>query len=154
MTRIDFYFNVSDKSQIILELTQKAIDKQRRVMLNAVDELQAKVLSDTLWCGTPSSFLPHYVVGADMIDESILNFVPIVIAAALSSGREAHLHQDDLLINLQTQPPLFFSRFRQLIELVGTDDADKAAARSRYKFYRDRGYEIKSIDTSKTKSMT
>ena len=152
MTRVDFYFNVSDKPQKILELTQRALDKHRRVMLYTVDEPQAKVLSDKLWCDTPSSFLPHCLVGADMVDESTLNFAPIVIALAISGGREAHLHQDDLLINLQTQPPTFFSRFRQLIELVGTDDADKVAARSRYKFYRDRGYEIKSIDTSTTKS--
>ena len=42
----------------------------------------------------------------------------------------------------------FFSRFRRLIEIVGADEVDKAQARIRYKFYRDRGYEIKSYDAA------
>jgi len=32
------------------------------------------------------------------------------------------------------------------VELVGTDEEDKALARQRFKFYRDRGYEIKHSD--------
>jgi DNA polymerase-3 subunit chi len=56
------------------------------------------------------------------------------------------LLQDDILINLQTAHPPFFGRFRLLVELVGTDDDDKVAARVRFRFYRDRGYEVKSID--------
>ena len=33
-----------------------------------------------------------------------------------------------------------------LSKLVGTDEEDKALARQRFKFYRDRGYEIKHFD--------
>jgi DNA polymerase-3 subunit chi len=49
---------------------------------------------------------------------------------------------------LQHPQPVFFSRFRRLIEIVGLDEADKAKARIRYKFYRDRGYEIKNYDAA------
>ena len=56
------------------------------------------------------------------------------------------LLQDDILINLQTAHPPFFGRFRLLVELVGTDNEDKVAARLRFRFYRDRGYEVKSMD--------
>ena len=56
------------------------------------------------------------------------------------------LVHDDVLINLQQQYPPFFSRFRRLIEIVGLDEADRSAARERYRFYRDRGYEIKLLD--------
>jgi DNA polymerase-3 subunit chi len=66
---------------------------------------------------------------------------PIIIDA---TGEQ--LIQDDILINLKTDHPPFFSRFRYLVELVGSDEADKVAARARYKFYRDRGYQIKSTD--------
>jgi len=44
--------------------------------------------------------------------------------------------------------PPFFSRFRYLVELVGNDEDDKVAARQRYKFYRDRGYQVKSTDAA------
>jgi DNA polymerase-3 subunit chi len=54
--------------------------------------------------------------------------------------------QDDMLINFTSSEPGFFSRFTQLVELVGDAEQDKIAARARFKFYRDRGYEIKSID--------
>ncbi|RDJ93817.1 DNA polymerase III subunit chi, partial [Lacticaseibacillus rhamnosus] len=38
----------------------------------------------------------------------------------------------------------FFSRFQRLVEIVGTDASDRQAARERYRFYRDRGYEIRT----------
>ena len=56
------------------------------------------------------------------------------------------LLHDDVLINLQHPQPTIFSRFKRLIEIVGADEADKVLARARYKFYRDRGYEIRSYD--------
>ena len=37
---------------------------------------------------------------------------------------------------------------QRLIEIVSLDDADVGAARARYRFYRDRGYEIRSHDLS------
>jgi DNA polymerase-3 subunit chi len=59
--------------------------------------------------------------------------------------------QDDMLINLTANEPSIFSRFTQLVELVGDEEQDKLAARARFKFYRDRGYEIKSIDHAQSK---
>jgi DNA polymerase-3 subunit chi len=36
-----------------------------------------------------------------------------------------------------------------VIEIVSTDGADRELARERYRFYRDRGYEIRNHDMSK-----
>lgn len=111
-------------------------------------------ISHQLWCNQASSFLPSYIATVDDVDVHALAVTPIIIAipqdVEQSGHQEAHLNQDDVLINLRHQHPVFFSRFRQLIELVGVDEDedDKVAARVRFKFYRDRGYEIKSIDTS------
>ena len=74
-------------------------------------------------------------------------FAPIV----LDTNGE-NLVQDDVLINLQSEPPPFFSRFRYLVELVGNDDADKAAARVRFRFYKNRGYEVKTRDMAEQQS--
>jgi DNA polymerase-3 subunit chi len=38
-----------------------------------------------------------------------------------------------------------------LIEIVSLDEQDRADARERFRFYRDRGYEIRTHDLSKTK---
>ena len=37
---------------------------------------------------------------------------------------------------------------QRLIEIVSLDEEDRRRARERYKFYRDRGYEIRTHDLS------
>ena len=49
-----------------------------------------------------------------------------------------------MLINLHASPPPFFSRFERLAEIVGIDEAEASAARKRYRFYRERGYELRT----------
>ena len=49
-----------------------------------------------------------------------------------------------MLINLGLAPPPFFSRFERLAEIVGVDPADAEAGRERYRFYRERGYELRT----------
>ena len=45
----------------------------------------------------------------------------------------------------------FFSRFQRLIEIVSADDADdKQQARERFRYYRDRGYEIRTHDLARS----
>jgi DNA polymerase-3 subunit chi len=44
--------------------------------------------------------------------------------------------------------PSTFSRYQRLVEIVSSDEADRVQARDRYKFYRDRGYAIKTHDLS------
>ena len=55
----------------------------------------------------------------------------------------------DVLVNLDGNLPPAFSRFERLLEIVGTDEADRGPARERFKFYRDRGYAIAAHDLSK-----
>ena len=51
---------------------------------------------------------------------------------------------DDLLLNLADEVPAFFSKFERVAEIVGGDAAAKANARERFRFYRDRGYELET----------
>ena len=53
-----------------------------------------------------------------------------------------------MLVNLHPSPPPFFSRFERLAEIVGTDAADAAAGRERWKFYKERGYELRPHNLS------
>ena len=62
-------------------------------------------------------------------------------------GEPAH---DQILLNLRPEWPPPFSRFQRLIVVVSLDDEDRRLARERYKFYRDRGYEIQIHDMSRT----
>jgi DNA polymerase III subunit chi len=151
MTRIDFYFNVADKQQMLFDVVQTALAKRRQVMLLAVDENMANEVSMTLWQNKPESFLPNV-----KLNHLHASATPVVIGLQgsdlKSDAVQFNTVQDDMLINLTATEPSFFSRFTQLVELVGNDEQDKKAARARFKFYRDRGYEIKSVDYAQGKT--
>lgn len=138
MTRIEFYFNVADKLAKATELCERAVAKGRQLTLFTQNDAMSSSLQQKLWQHSPTSFLPS----AYPLDERSAH-APIIVDAA-----GTHLIQDDILINLKTEHPPFFSRFRYLVELVGNDEDDKVAARQRYKFYRDRGYQVKSTDAA------
>ena len=136
MTRIEFFFNVEDKLQKIAELCGSAVRKGRRLMVYSADAETTVRLEDYLWSSPAIGFLPHC-----RPDHALAEVTPIIV-----DHQGAQLVHDDVLINLQSGYPPFFSRFRRLIEIVGLDEADRSAARERYRFYRDRGYEIRLLD--------
>lgn len=137
MTRVEFFFNVEDKLQKLAELGEKAIAKNVKLMMFAQNDEAASEIQRYLW-SLPQHFLPNHLAS-----DALASSTPIVI-----DWKGEQLLHDEVLINLQHPQPVFFSRFRRLIEIVGVDEADKSLARIRYKFYRDRGYEIKSYNAS------
>jgi DNA polymerase-3 subunit chi len=136
MTRVEFIFNVPDKLSKVTDLCEKAVAKGRQLTVITKNDVRNVVLQKQLWQQSATSFLPSSVP-----DAAMSQFSPIVLD---TTGE--NLLQDDVLINMQAETPPFFSRFRYLVELVGHEESDKAAARERFKFYRDRGYEIKRTD--------
>ena len=138
MTRVEFFFNVDDKLQKVAELSERAVGKGRRLHVYTPDETVSEKLNRLLWTQSALSFLPHC-----MADSKLVDVTPVII-----DSKGEVLPHDDILINLQTVHPPFFSRFRRLIEIVGHDETDKVEARNRYRFYRDRGYEIKTFDAN------
>ena len=55
---------------------------------------------------------------------------------------------DDTLINSTDSMVNGFNRYLKLVELVTEDEAAKIKARERYKFYKDCGYRLSSMDVS------
>jgi len=49
-------------------------------------------------------------------------------------------------LNLSGEVPFGFSRFNSLIEVVSEEPEVRQPARERFKFYKDRGYEIQTLD--------
>jgi len=136
MTRIQFYSNVTDKQAAITVLAQKALVRKNVITIMTESEQAAKDYNQGLWQQGDTSFLPSVLAS-----HALAKTTPIVI-----DWQENQLCQDDILINLSHNQLTVFSRFKHLIELVGTDEQEKVLARQRYKFYRDRGYEVKHLD--------
>jgi len=51
-------------------------------------------------------------------------------------------HHHDVLINLSSPQPNFFSRFQRVLEVVIQDEAILSQTRQHYKFYKERGYQV------------
>lgn len=136
MTQIDFHLNVEDSLQYTCRLIRKAWASGSKVVCYSEDDQLLSTLDDLLWTFSPTDFLPHAKRGDPTLPTS-----PIVLT---SHGDDVHHH--DLLINLDMQWPPFFARFDRLIEIVGLDEDNKAKARDRYRFYKERGYALKTFD--------
>jgi len=139
MTRIDFYFEAEDKLQVACRLSAKAAQQKLRVLIYAPDEAEAQRIDKLLWTWQATGFLPHCMTRSPLAAQT-----PVLI----THDPEDTPH-DEVLLNLHSAWPPAFSRFRRLVEIVGRDDADREAARARFRFYRDRGYEIVNHDLSK-----
>lgn len=80
---------------------------------------------------------------------SDLSFIPHNLAPQKEEGVRVQLGYDhepmedcDLLINLSNETPEFFARFARMAEILDQESAILHAGRERYKFYRDRGYNL------------
>lgn len=139
MTRIDFYHDVDDKLQFACRLAAKAVEQKLRVVVYAPDGVVAKKIDQLLWTWQATGFLPHCHARDPLAPET-----PVVVA-----DDDSRLPHDEVLLNLHHEQPGFFGRFQRLIEIVASDDADRGPARERFRFYRDRGYEIHRHDMGK-----
>lgn len=139
MTRIDFYFEAEDRLQVACRLTAKAVQQKLRVLIYTAGEAEAQSVDRLLWTWQSTSFLPHCLTRSRLAAET-----PVLI-----THDPADTPHDEVLLNLHPEWPPAFSRFQRLVEIVGRDAEDRAAARGRFRFYRDRGYEIVNHDLSK-----
>lgn len=132
MTRIDFYHGAGDKVQAACGLIGELYAQGRKVLVYVRADALAVQVDRQLWAQPATGFVPHCRIGAAICPET-----PIVIGDSLD---DASHH--DVLVNLDGDLPTTFSRFEHLVEIVGTDEADRGPARERFKFYRNRGYAI------------
>lgn len=140
MTRVDFYIAPQASPDACLQtacrLTDKAYRLGHRVYIHVEDEQQAQVMNKLLWTFRAGSFIPHTLVPATDAAEH-----PVLIGCKSDSdqGPEQGL---DVLINLNRNVPPFFSRFERVAEIVAADGPQRDEARARFRFYRERGYEL------------
>ncbi len=140
MTSIDFYFNAGDRLDVACRLAGKALQQSKRVLLYAPQAELAQKLDRMLWTAQAVSFIPHCAAHDPLAAET-----PVLI----SSDDEAPAHACEVLVNLSADCPPFFERHERLLEIVAQDEAERQAGRARFKFYRDRGYAIRSHDLAK-----
>ncbi len=136
MTNVDFY--ILDSAQPLDALTyccrlaDKALKKGLRIYIHCQSSEQAKELDALLWSFSPDSFVPHALKDEQTAER--------IVIGCDGSAPQA----DELLINLATEIPDFFSRFQRVAEIVCQHDSWLPPSRQRYRFYKDRGYPLKT----------
>lgn len=135
MTRVSFYVGKSQSLQARLRLACKLVEKAHMQALHTYIHLDAysscQQLDELIWTYNDLSFIPH------------------TLAPTQEDGVKVQLGFDyepmencDFLINLSNEVPEFFPRFARLAEILDQENDILQAGRTRYKFYRDRGYTI------------
>lgn len=140
MTQIDFYTKVPDKIHTACRVIGKAMASGMRIMVLTPDAATTEEVDRLLWTHPATGFIPHV-----RARHRLAAVTPVLVDHDLSG-----VDRDELLLNLRLDTPEVFSRFQRLVEVVSVDDGDTVAGRARYKYYRERGYEIRVHDLSKS----
>jgi DNA polymerase-3 subunit chi len=138
VTRVEFLHGAPDRLAAAAEWLRQAWQRRQPALVYVPGAEQADRLDRLLWIQPATSFVPHC-----SLDSSLATETPIVLARSLDQ-----VPFDSCLVNLGDELPPSFARFEQLVEIVSTDDADRLPARERFRFYRERGYQLDARDIS------
>lgn len=138
MPSIDFYLiNEGDSSsrlKFICRLVEKAYQQKHKVYLQASSQTESQQLDQLLWTYRDDSFIPHGIYNHGQEP-----FPPVQIGHDLTPDDHR-----DILINLSDDVPNFYQQFSRILEIISNDPTQQAKARDRYRFYREKGFEIKT----------
>ena len=136
MTRVDFYIlsgeDALQRARFACRLADKAYRLGHHVFIHTESADQTRQLDNLLWTFQQSSFVPHCIY-----QDAGETPPPVMLAHDAEPDQ-----QTQVLINLAGDVPLFFSRFERVAELVNQQTTIRQQGRSRYSFYRQRGYPL------------
>jgi len=139
MTRVDFYIlpeTDGPGGSVVMtacKLCDKATLGGSRVYIYAPTAELVDALDSALWSFRQGSFIGHERHPGELLQP---------LPAVLIGSEEPPDAYQQILINLGAEVPPFFSRFDRVLEIVEGAAAPRAQSRVRFKFYRDRGYEL------------
>lgn len=139
MTELAFHFNVPDSLVYACRFLRKAVAQGARVIVTGPYTV-LKVLDDQLWTFSDVEFISHCFSDRDA---TMVRASAVVLDAELT--QPAHTQ---VLLNLGLQVPVGFERFERVIEIVSSNEAQRQAARQRWKHYTSLGYPIQRHDLS------
>ena len=136
MTNIKFFFNVESKIDFVFSFLPERLNKKRNSLIYCLNDIQLNDLSVKLWGGSSDSFFPHEENNHHQLNKITLS-------------NQSIEWMDDTIINISSQMIDGFNRYLNLFEIVSIDEEDKRLARIRFQYFKDRGYNIQSIDANK-----
>lgn len=134
MTSVDFYVLPENATApltgFVVKLTEQLYRAGHRLHVFTDNGELTRHLDEQLWVARDISFVPHDLVGQSNADS------PVTI------GDQDDPNMHEVLVNLGYEVPDFFSRYQRVVEVISGDPQQRQQGRVRYKFYKDRGYEL------------
>lgn len=134
MTQIDFHTKVPDVAAYACRILRIAFNRGAKVVVFDSDESKLAQFDQLLWTFSELDFIPHTFAGTAVASQT-----PIILTSS-----DQNLPHHEVILNLALIKPPSFSSFERLVEFVPSEGAALISARERYKFYKDRGYPIKT----------
>ncbi len=157
--QVDFYIisehSQKDSNQLVCQLCEKALEQNLSIFIYTESAEQAYLLDELLWTYKADSFIAHNNLFAQSIRPSSKQKIfqyPVIIGSDLSTEQTVNTPQDNhLLINLSSTNLIeryttITQKFSRIAEVVGKNNNEKAIARDRYRFYREKGYTLNKYD--------
>lgn len=141
-TEVAFHFNVGetarDKLHYACRLVRKALGTGARLGVVGPDAT-LREFDRLLWTFSALEFVPHCHV--DDAAPDVLAASPVRLGTSADTVAPA-----DVLLNLGDAMPQGFDAFTRVIEIVSLEEADRQAARQRWRRYTDGGHAITRHD--------
>lgn len=139
MVNVTFFLQESDDSNepmsiddIACHLSALHYQNKARVVVLCKDKSHAERIDELMWQLPTHRFVPHNLSG-----EGPTNGTPVEIC-----WQEPRNLTGKALINLTESLPVDGSRCRSIADFVPNDDELKPLARTRYKQYREAGFQL------------
>lgn len=132
MTKVDFYIlsKAQNRLGFVSRLAEQMYRQGHQLHIHTTDSAMSSQIDNLLWSYRDISFVPHEQYHGDAANS------PVTIS------HEGEPSINDILINLANDVPDFFSRYERVVEIIDTDNSQRLQGRLRYRYYRDRGYEL------------
>lgn len=137
MSRVAFHTGVADKVPYACRLVRKARQQDLTAWVTGPMEVLRR-LDVALWVEPPAEFLAHCLVDPAQPNWSMLRRTPVW----LSEGEvipEPGVCLPSVWIHLGGDSPVQPEQFAKVIEVVGEEPQERAAARQRWRDYETRG---------------
>lgn len=138
--KVEFYVlsrgGESERIHKACVLAENAWHKGERVWLMAGDNAQADYIDQALWTFRGDSFVPH-----ERLTDTASTDAPVLVAL------HAQLSQltPGVVINLASEPVGACDAASRVVEVLAASDEARAQGRTRYRQYRDAGYQLDTV---------
>lgn len=136
-TTIQFYHLLStSRARAVPKLMEKVLASGARAVMLMGSDTELKTMSDALWSNDPASFLPHGTARDGHASEQ-----PIYLTLADENPNGA-----EILCVLDGSLPASVASYSKLLDVFdGNDEAQTAAARTRWAHYKAAGFQLQYI---------